>query len=198
MKTFYKLGKIFGAIIIIALIFVLVVSVIEMPVAEEGEELSVAQQWLVAVKTNINTITTSLNITTGAILTILLATYKKVTEKDTAEVGGKIDGIKALIEKLTAEKDRQEQKDATQNNAIGALMDLYIASDLPASARLPLQEAREKLKNGADGSFDELVKAVADKLPKVDKIPEPSETAENGANKGEKQEQTEKPKINLI
>lgn len=193
-KVFYKLGKILGAVLIIALVFVLVVGAVEMPIAEEGKELTTAQKWLVAVKTNIETITTSLNITTGAIVTILLATYKKVSGEDTKLTADKIDGILAVISKLAEEKERQAEKDALQNKALGAIMDTFIMSDLPVSVREPLTNARNaldggKLPNFVQGySLDDVSQAIADKLSKVDKSTAEVETAEKTAKDGEKQQ----------
>lgn len=193
MKTF---SKIVATILTILLLCVVVIGVMEMPVAEEGQELSKAQEVIVLIKTNLNEILSVLNVSLGTVVVATFGIIKKQTTNTAnfSEGTGKqitelIKTFKSVIEtqnNIIAEQSRLSQKMDITNNV---LTETFMLSDLPVTVREKITNYKQQY-DSISGKVVAVAESVESATAEVEKAIETVEpTAEVTA--------TAKPSIEL-
>ena len=143
MKNFVKILLV---LLVAVFIFAAIVGFMEMPVASEGEELTVIEQWIVKLKTYISEVLTALGVSLNAVLLYIFLTIQKLsanTNATASAASSEVAGIKGS-------QDEQQKQITAVGGDIQALsgkmdilMDLFsqtlMLSDLPATVRNKVQ-----------------------------------------------------------
>lgn len=193
MKTF---SKIVATILAILLVGVVVIGVMEMPVAEEGQELSKAEQVIVLVKTYLNEILATLNLSLGAFIILIFntvskqatntANYSAGTDKQVATLKSDLQTQLTNITKLSESVTALSQK----IDIIGTtLTETLLLSDLPVTVREKITGYKQQY-DSISGKVVAVAETVETATAEVEKAIETAEpTAEVTA--------TAKPSIEL-
>lgn len=162
MKT---MAKIITVILVIFLGFTAFVGFIDMPVAEEGEQLSKAEEIIVWLKTNLEKVLSATGLTLNAVLVWLMTAIQKssntamttsgATEQKLVDLNDKVDKM------LTKEDTVVRQK---MDYLMQMLSSTLLASEMPASVR-------EKVSNIKD-EYDKITAKIDDTKQAVAEIKE--------------------------
>ena len=142
MKT---MAKIITVILVIFLGFVAFVGFIDMPVAEEGEQLSKAEEIIVWLKTNLEKVLSATGLTLNAVLVWLMTAIQKssntamttsgATEQKLVDLNDKVDKM------LTKEDTVVRQK---MDYLMQMLSSTLLASEVPASVREKISTIKDE------------------------------------------------------
>jgi hypothetical protein len=167
MKTFIKILLV---ILVLLFIFAAVIGFLEMPVAEEGEELSMAQQWIVKLKTYLSEIMTVLGLSLDAVLLYIFLAIQKLsanTSTSANATSAEVEGIKSN------QTEQQKEIIAVDNNVqalsgkLDVLMEMFgqtlLLSDLPSTVR----EKVQGYITDYDGLKNKVINAVSDTVKKA-------------------------------
>lgn len=143
MKNFVKILLV---LLVAVFIFAAVIGFMEMPVAEEGEELTVIEQWIVKLKNYLSEILTVLGVSLNAVLLYIFLTIQKLSANTNATAGA----ASSEVAGIKGNQDVQQKQIAVVGGDIQALsgkmdilMDLFsqtiMLSDLPATVRNKVQ-----------------------------------------------------------
>lgn len=131
-----KFAKVLTTVLVIFLVFTAVISFLDMPVAEEGKELTKAQELLVMLKTYLNEMLSVAGLTaTGAMAWAVNVINKttNVTSTSTNETAKSMVELKSEIEEI------KNAQDKTVGDKLDLLMQMissvFLASDMPATVR---------------------------------------------------------------
>lgn len=162
MKT---MAKIITVILVIFLGFVAFVGFIDMPVAEEGEQLSKAEEIIVWLKTNLEKVLSATGLTLNAVLVWLMTAIQKssntamttsgATEQKLLELNDKVDKM------LTKEDTVVRQK---MDYLMQMLSSTLLASEVPASVREKISTIKDE--------YDKITEKVDDTKQVVAEIKE--------------------------
>lgn len=146
MKNFVKILLV---ILVVLFLFAAVIGFLEMPIAEEGEELSLVQQWIVKLKTYLSTILTALGLSLDAVLLWLFLTINKLsanTNASASTTSTEVESIKenqAVLQKNIVAVDNNIQAFSNKQDILMELFsDTLLRSDLPASVREMVQNKK--------------------------------------------------------
>lgn len=142
MKT---MAKIITVILVIFLGFTAFVGFIDMPVAEEGEQLSKAEEIIVWLKTNLEKVLSATGLTLNAVLVWLMTAIQKssntamttsgATEQKLVDLNDKVDKM------LTKEDTVVRQK---MDYLMQMLSSTLLASEVPASVREKISTIKDE------------------------------------------------------
>lgn len=142
MKT---MAKIITVILVTFLGFVAFVGFIDMPVAEEGEQLSKAEEIIVWLKTNLEKVLSATGLTLNAVLVWLMTAIQKssntamttsgATEQKLVDLNDKVDKM------LTKEDTVVRQK---MDYLMQMLSSTLLASEVPASVREKISTIKDE------------------------------------------------------
>lgn len=162
MKT---MAKIITVILVIFLGFVAFVGFIDMPVAEEGEQLSKAEEIIVWLKTNLEKVLSATGLTLNAVLVWLMTAIQKssntamttsgATEQKLVDLNDKVDKM------LTKEDTVVRQK---MDYLMQMLSSTLLASEVPASVREKISTIKDE--------YDKITEKVDDTKQVVAEIKE--------------------------
>lgn len=144
MKNFVKILLV---LLVAVFIFAAIVGFMEMPVAEEGEELTVVEQWIVKLKTYMSEVLTALGVSLNAVLLYIFLTIQKLSANTNATTGAassEVAGIKGNQEAQQKQITAVGGDIQALSGKMDILMDLFsqtlMLSDLPATVRNKVQE----------------------------------------------------------
>ena len=180
MKNFVKILLV---LLVMLLVFTGVIGFMEMPVAEEGEELTSVEQWMVKLKSYLSEILSAAGISLTAVLLYIFLTIQKLSANTNATAGAassEVAGIKGSQEEqqkqiMTVGGDIQ-----TLSGKMDVLMELFsqtlMLSDLPAAVRNDVAKHIERYNNikiksedttETKADFAETVGAITESIEKV-------------------------------
>ena len=148
-KTATVLCTVIAVVAIFLLVALLLIGAVDMPVAEEGETLTKAQEFLVLIKTKTDELMSALGITTSSAVLFLATTIRKTASASgvqlSADVMQKLDSIENKMIEIQAKELEREKLAKAETEGMSALLRTFIASDLPASVRQELMQAHDQL-----------------------------------------------------
>ncbi|MCM1043487.1 MAG: hypothetical protein NC350_04705 [Corallococcus sp.] len=183
MKTF---SKILAVILAVLLVAVAVIGLMEMPEAEEGAELTKAQKVIVILKTYLNEILATFNLSLGAFLLAIFNTISRqsqTTAKSAAATDGQVAELVKSNEKLLADSKEKDGKIKELASKLDVLMcvlsETLLLSDLPVTVREKITAYKaeyDKLASAANDAVKAVETATAVVVEVADKLSEEKET----------------------
>lgn len=167
MKNFVKILLI---LLVMLFVFAAVIGFLEMPIAEEGEELTMVEQWIVKLKMYMAEIMTVLGLSLDAVLLYIFLAIQKLstnTSMSATATSTEVEGIKSN------QTEQQKEIIAVDNNVqalsgkLDVLMDMFsetlMLSDLPSTVREKVQNYIQDY----DGLKGKVINAVSEKVKAV-------------------------------
>lgn len=162
MKT---MAKIITVILVIFLGFTAFVGFIDMPVAEEGEQLSKAEEIIVWLKTNLEKVLSATGLTLNAVLVWLMTAIQKSSNTAMTTSGAteqKLNDLNDKVDKMLTKEDTVVRQ--KMDYLMQMLSSTLLASEMPASVR-------EKVSNIKD-EYDKITAKIDDTKQAVAEIKE--------------------------
>lgn len=183
MKTF---SKILAVILAVLLVAVAVIGLMEMPEAEEGAELTKAQKLIVLLKTYLNEILATFNLSLGAFLLAIFNTISRqsqTTAKSAAATDGQVAELVKSNDKLLVDATEKDGKIKDLAEKIDVLMSVLtetlLLSDLPVTVREKITAYKaeyDKLASAANDAVKAVETTVTAVTEMADKLSEEKET----------------------